>query len=225
MEVKRELDFYDLDSFFWSGAKDRWNDATDDQKELVWDRIQDIFMGEIPTETEINDFVWFECDDIFDMVDEDEEFESARRRNIRRVSESRRAKRFEKKLVEQKKSIDSYDFDMCLMSLANMAEDLDYITSNEPEVPRYVYKCLELAEALDKGISFILKSNNKDLSKTMKDERLRGLRPTFSLFLSNAEKVRKEIEHPEGDYWSRSYELRHFVEYLEEISSVLDSVL
>ena len=131
----------------------------------------------------------------------------------------------EKKLVEQKKTIDPHDFDMSLMSLANMAEDLDYITSNEPEVPRYVYKCLELAETIGNGISFIIKSNNNDLSKTMKDERLSDLRPTFALFLSNAEKIRKDIEHPDGDYWSRSYELRHFVEYLEEISSVLGSVL
>ena len=155
-----------------------------------------------------------------------DEFESvSRRHNLRRVIESRRAKMCEKKLVEQKKTIDPHDFDMSLMSLANMAEDLDYITSNEPEVPRFVYKCLELAETIGNGISFIIKSNNNDLSKTMKDERLSDLRPTFALFLSNAEKIRKEIEHPDGDYWSRSYELRHFVEYLEEISSVLGSVL
>ena len=94
MEVKRELDFDDLDRFFWSGAKDRWDDATDDQKERVWDLIQEVFMDEIPTETEVNDFVWFECDDIFNEKDDEdeEEFESVRRRrNLRRVIESRRA--------------------------------------------------------------------------------------------------------------------------------------
>ena len=95
MEVKRELDFDDLDRFFWSGAKDRWDDATDDQKERVWDLIQEVFMDEIPTETEVNDFVWFECDDIFNEKDDedDDEFESIRRRrNLRRVIESRRAR-------------------------------------------------------------------------------------------------------------------------------------
>lgn len=70
MEVKRELDFDDLDRFFWSGARDRWNDATDDQKERVWDLIQEVFAEEVPTETEVNDFVWFECDDIFNEKDE-----------------------------------------------------------------------------------------------------------------------------------------------------------
>ncbi len=83
MEVKRELDFDDLDSFFWSGARDRWNDATDDQKERVWDLIQEVFAEEIPTETEVNDFVWFECDDIFNEKDEDEEKDESRKVEVK----------------------------------------------------------------------------------------------------------------------------------------------
>ena len=79
MEVKRGLDFDDLDSFFWSGARDRWNDATDDQKERVWDLIKEVFAEEVPTETEVNDFVWFECDDIFNEKDEDEEVEESKK--------------------------------------------------------------------------------------------------------------------------------------------------
>ena len=95
MEVKRELDFNDLDNFFWSGAKDRWDDATDDQKERVWERLNEWFSDEIPTETEINDTVWFECDDIFFEENEDEDMDESiqrRRRNLRRVIESRRAR-------------------------------------------------------------------------------------------------------------------------------------
>lgn len=95
MEVKRELNFDDLDDFFWSGARDRWNDATDDQKERVWDRLNEWFSDEIPSETEINDAVWFECDDIFNEKDDEDEdeFESIRRRsNLRRVIESRRSR-------------------------------------------------------------------------------------------------------------------------------------
>ena len=95
MEVKRELDFNDLDNFFWSGAKDRWDDATDDQKERVWERLNEWFADEIPTETEINDTVWFECDDIFFEENEDEDMDESvqrRRRNLRRVIESRRAR-------------------------------------------------------------------------------------------------------------------------------------
>ena len=98
LEVKRELSFDDLDKFLWAGARDRWDDATDEQKEMVWDRILEIFAygdESIPSETEINDLVWFECDDIFfpeNDEEEDEEMDESicRRRNIRRVIESRR---------------------------------------------------------------------------------------------------------------------------------------
>lgn len=83
MEVKRELDFDDLDRFFWSGARDRWNDATEDQKERVWDLIQEVFADEIPTETEVNDFVWFECDDIFNEKDEDDEKDESRKVEVK----------------------------------------------------------------------------------------------------------------------------------------------
>ena len=99
------MSFDDLDDFFWSGARDRWNDATDEQKEMVWDRILEIFAygdESIPSETEINDLVWFECDDIFFPEEDDEEEdddmdESRRRRNVRRVIESKRRRLSENK--------------------------------------------------------------------------------------------------------------------------------
>lgn len=55
---------------FWSGAEDRMNDATEEQKEQVYERLEEWFDallidGEIPSDTDVNDFVWFECDDIF----------------------------------------------------------------------------------------------------------------------------------------------------------------
>lgn len=63
----------DLDCFeFWSGAKARMDDATDEQREEVFGRIAEFCdcSGEV-TETAINDLVWFDCDDIF-YPDEDE---------------------------------------------------------------------------------------------------------------------------------------------------------
>ena len=73
---------FDINKFeFWSGAKDRMNDATEEQIKQVEERIEEYFdcTGEIPTDTQINDIVWFECDDIFfpeeDEEDEDEEDE------------------------------------------------------------------------------------------------------------------------------------------------------
>ena len=78
MWFKKEIDINDLDDFFWSGARDRWNDATDNQKEEVWNRIQecaDCRENDLLSDTEINDLVWFECDDIFYREDDDEEYD------------------------------------------------------------------------------------------------------------------------------------------------------
>jgi len=78
---------FDFDDFkFWAGAYDLIKDATDEQKERVKERLEETFGwdDEIPTKTEINDFVWFECDDIFFPDDEVEA--SVRKRNRIRAS-------------------------------------------------------------------------------------------------------------------------------------------
>ena len=69
---------FDINKFeFWAGAKDRIDNATDEQIEKVEERIKEYFDGcedieNIPSETTINDIVWFECDDIFFPDEEDE---------------------------------------------------------------------------------------------------------------------------------------------------------
>lgn len=70
MIVKREVDPEDFE--FWGGAKARMDDATEEQRQLVYARIEDAFVDDFPTETDVNDLVWFECDDIF-YPDEEEE--------------------------------------------------------------------------------------------------------------------------------------------------------
>ena len=100
IEVKRELSFDDLDEFLWSGAKQRWDDATNDQKERVWERIVDYFIDDIPSvpsETEVNDLVWFECDDIFNEEDEEEDDE------VEDVDESNRYRRNHLRVIESKR--------------------------------------------------------------------------------------------------------------------------
>lgn len=62
------IDFIKSNS--WSGARDRVNDATDDQLERVAENLQLYFEG-FTSETTINDFIWFDCDDIF-FEDDDE---------------------------------------------------------------------------------------------------------------------------------------------------------
>lgn len=63
MIVKREVDPEEFE--FWGGAKARVDDATEEQRQLVFARLEDVFVDDFPTETDVNDYVWFECDDIF----------------------------------------------------------------------------------------------------------------------------------------------------------------
>lgn len=46
--------------------------ATDEQREDVYDQIEILCYEQECSQTDINDFVWFDCDDIFDG-DEDED--------------------------------------------------------------------------------------------------------------------------------------------------------
>lgn len=68
--IMKSIEFDDFSDMLWSGAKEKWDNATDNQRIEVWNLIEDIFSpynydGEIPDMTTINDFVWFECDNIF----------------------------------------------------------------------------------------------------------------------------------------------------------------
>lgn len=62
------------DFIFWGGARDRMNDATEEQKQAVYERLEDYTNdGTEWSETAINDLVWFDCDDIFFPENDEEE--------------------------------------------------------------------------------------------------------------------------------------------------------
>lgn len=69
MKVYREIDPEDFE--FWAGARDRMNSATEEQRQLVYARIEDYFVDSFVSETDVNDLVWFDCDDIFDVEGEE----------------------------------------------------------------------------------------------------------------------------------------------------------
>ena len=74
MYVKIEMDdFRTLKNNSWSGALDTLKDIeeADKEDELMY-LLEDIFSGEIPTETEVNDFLWFERDYIYESLGLDE---------------------------------------------------------------------------------------------------------------------------------------------------------
>ncbi len=69
MLVKREYDFDDLFNNSWSGAIDTLKVIIDNDKESeLMDFLEVIFEGEADA-TELNDFLWFESDYIFESLD------------------------------------------------------------------------------------------------------------------------------------------------------------
>lgn len=61
---------FDVDSFpFWSGARDTMAEVKKakkmDELQLV---VEDAFIGETPTKTQVNDFVWFKRDLILSQL-------------------------------------------------------------------------------------------------------------------------------------------------------------
>ena len=65
MKVIKEIDsFNDLMENSWSGAIDTLQDiANVNLEEELMENLETIyFLGEIPTDTEVNDFIWFERD-------------------------------------------------------------------------------------------------------------------------------------------------------------------
>lgn len=76
MKVYKEV-YGSSDFDFWGGAVDTYNDIIDAGKENeFWDLLEEIFSGrECVPETELNDFVWFERDYIYNLLGLDENSE------------------------------------------------------------------------------------------------------------------------------------------------------
>lgn len=73
MYVKIEMDYRTLKNNSWSGALDTLKDIeeADKEDELMY-LLEEIFADTIPTETEVNNFLWFERDYIYESLGLDE---------------------------------------------------------------------------------------------------------------------------------------------------------
>lgn len=61
MFVKKEISFDDLKEICWSGALQNLEEIEEKGKENeLMQLLGEVFFDEIPTETELNDFLWFE---------------------------------------------------------------------------------------------------------------------------------------------------------------------
>lgn len=74
MYVKKEIcDFDDLSDNSWGGAESTLDIIVDAGKEdELMELLEEIYGEETPTETELNDYLWHESEDIFDRLGLDE---------------------------------------------------------------------------------------------------------------------------------------------------------
>ena len=70
MEIRKEINgFYELADMVWSGAVDTIADIQNANKEDEFmDFLEMEFFEDIPTDTEVNDFIWFERDRIYEHL-------------------------------------------------------------------------------------------------------------------------------------------------------------
>lgn len=70
MEIRKEINgFYELADMVWSGAVDTIADIQNANKENEFmDFLEMVFCDDIPTDTEVNDFIWFERDYIYENI-------------------------------------------------------------------------------------------------------------------------------------------------------------
>lgn len=68
--IKKEIDFNDLKKILWNGALDTLKTIENNNKEDEFmDLLIEIYDYNIPNDTELNDFVSFEDDYIFETLD------------------------------------------------------------------------------------------------------------------------------------------------------------
>jgi hypothetical protein len=74
MEIRKEINgFYELADMVWSGAVDTLEDIQNANKENEFmDFLEMVFCDDVPTDTEVNDFIWFERDYIYEHCGLDE---------------------------------------------------------------------------------------------------------------------------------------------------------
>ena len=70
MEIRKEInDFYALADMVWSGAVDTIADIQNANKENEFmNFLEAVFCDEVPTDTTVNDFIWFERDYIYENI-------------------------------------------------------------------------------------------------------------------------------------------------------------
>ena len=69
MYIKVDCGFDELYKNSWSGAKDTLDTiASAGKTDELMELLEETFYCDCPTATEINDYLWFDADDIFELL-------------------------------------------------------------------------------------------------------------------------------------------------------------
>lgn len=73
MEIRMEIGINELYDMSWSGGRDTLDDIFEhDKEEELMNLLEEVFFDEIPSDTEVNDFLWFERSMIYENCGLDE---------------------------------------------------------------------------------------------------------------------------------------------------------
>ena len=69
MYIKVDYDFDELYTNSWSGAKDTLDTIANAGKtDELMELLEEIFCDDCPTATDVNDYLWFDADNIFELL-------------------------------------------------------------------------------------------------------------------------------------------------------------
>ena len=73
MEIRMEISINELYDMSWSGGRDTLDNIFEhDKEEELMNLLEEVFIDKVPSDTEVNDFLWFERDMIYEHCGLDE---------------------------------------------------------------------------------------------------------------------------------------------------------
>lgn len=156
MEIKDEFDFRDLMNKCWSGAKDTLEMIEDKgYEDELMSHLEDEFYGDIPTLTEVNDYLWFEEDAIKEALGIFELDEKIDVSDVKKANDNLADWR-KPRMITNGDLIAYDDLEDGSMSESDLSEQIDEITTKIGEVNDKVDELLDV--------------DNEDDFDTTKDE-------------------------------------------------------
>lgn len=183
MEIKDEFDFRDLMNKCWSGAKDTLEMIEDKgYEDELMSHLEDEFYGDIPTLTEVNDYLWFEEDAIKEALGIFELDEKIDVSDVKKANDNLADWR-KPRMITNGDLIAYDDLEDGSMSESDLSEQIDEITTKIGEVNDKVDELLDV--------------DNEDDFDTTKDELYDLVNELDNLvidYVKDNTKVYKEIE-------------------------------